>query len=646
MARAAILGNGNLTVGLDESGLVHDFYFPHVGQDNLTTARSMHHKIGVWVNGNFSWTDDSNKWSCRTELSECSLKANSVFSSIDGQVSIHTIDFVDHKYNFFGRKFYVKNNSDQDLEVRLFLHQVFQISSYSRSDTALYVPVKHYIYNYHGKNCLLISGKSGGESFDQFAVGSYGIEGKKGTYVDAEDGELSGSLVEHAGVDSVIRFKLNIDPGQQKEINYWIVADNSQQGCEQTNNLLLDRFDERLESTDTFWADWLSKSDNFRQTLDDKYKSLFNKSLLLIKAHCDKDGGVIASCDSSIYNYGRDYYNYVWPRDGALALMPLVELGYFDEAKKFIKFCVDVCTDQGYLMHKYQPDKSVGSTWHSLVQNGKPELAIQEDETAILIVLIHKYLEKSGDEDFVRDVYENFVIKAANFMCNYIDPATSLPHGSYDLWEQTFMTSTYTTAVVYRALKCAEDLAVRFGIESSSQKYSSVAEKILQNFNVFVNPDDNTLRKGFVYSDSEDKLGFDNTLDASSFYGIMSFLRNEDLTDVLALTISEVEKKLLNQASAVGVSRYPGDGYFRANDSLPANAWRIATLWLAQYYLQNDRTEDAKVLIDVVQNSSTSSDILSEQVSSLDGLPVSVAPLVWSHAEYLNTMIQFNKKTP
>ena len=36
-------------------------------------------------------------------------------------------------------------------------------------------------------------------------------------------------------------------------------------------------------------------------------------------------------------------------------------------------------------MHKYRPDKSLGSSWHPWVRNGKPELPIQEDETALVI---------------------------------------------------------------------------------------------------------------------------------------------------------------------------------------------------------------------------------------------------------------------
>lgn len=58
VGRPVMLGNGSLTVGLGEFGLVHDFYYPYVGLDNLTTARSMRHKIGVWVDGRFSWLDD------------------------------------------------------------------------------------------------------------------------------------------------------------------------------------------------------------------------------------------------------------------------------------------------------------------------------------------------------------------------------------------------------------------------------------------------------------------------------------------------------------------------------------------------------------------------------------------------------------
>ena len=51
----------------------------------------------------------------------------------------------------------------------------------------------------------------------------------------------------------------------------------------------------------------------------------------------------------------------------------------------------------GYLMHKYQPDRAIGSTWHPLVHGRSKELAIQEDETAGVIFMIGEYLEASQD---------------------------------------------------------------------------------------------------------------------------------------------------------------------------------------------------------------------------------------------------------
>jgi hypothetical protein len=95
--------------------------------------------------------------------------------------------------------------------VRLFLHQAFQISRAGRGDTALYVPDGNYMLDYKGWCSLLIYAQNeAGQPFDQFAVGNYGIEDKEGTFRDAEDGILSGNLVEHGGVDSVVRCSAQI----------------------------------------------------------------------------------------------------------------------------------------------------------------------------------------------------------------------------------------------------------------------------------------------------------------------------------------------------------------------------------------------------------------------------------------------------
>lgn len=340
MSRPVILGNGQLTVGLNENGLVHDFYYPYVGLDNLTTARSNDHKIGVWVDGKFSWVGSDN-WIITINFETNALVSIVQMHNKDLRISLLLQDFVDHEFNMFCRKMTITNEADSPRDIRIFMHQVFEISRRGRGDTALFVPEENYILDYKGRYSLLIYGQSTeGTIFDQFAIGNYGIEGKEGTYKDAEDGELSGSPVEHGGVDSVLRFPCSLGANASMGLDYWIIAADSQYSAEQIHHTIKDDgLEKRLAETKHFWHEWLSPAVKVIESADQELVDATKKSLMVIKAHIDKRGGIIASCDSSIYNYGRDYYSYVWPRDGAYAIWPLIRLGYQEEPKKFFEFC-------------------------------------------------------------------------------------------------------------------------------------------------------------------------------------------------------------------------------------------------------------------------------------------------------------------
>lgn len=377
-----MLSNGSLAVGLNEQGLVHDFYYPYIGLDNLTTARSVHHKIGIWIDGVFSWVDE--RWEVSVDFENDALISNITLINADLQVELHCIDFVDNNVNAFGRNITVKNLADSSREVRLFMHQVFQISANGRADTALYQPDGNFIIDYKGRFSLLVYAQTNEKSFEQFAIGSYGVEDKMGTYIDAEDGELSGSAVEHGGVDSVLGTTQRLEAQASFPVEYWVIAADSQYNAEKIHKVIKKKGLTSLQdSTRSFWKEWLAVAQPVIEKLEGKYQNPVKKSLLIIKSHIDKHGGIIASCDSSIYNYGRDYYSYVWPRDGAFSIWPLIRLGYSEEPKKFLEFCRDIISQDGYMMHKYQPDKAIGSTWHPLLNNQHSELGIQEDENGI-----------------------------------------------------------------------------------------------------------------------------------------------------------------------------------------------------------------------------------------------------------------------
>jgi GH15 family glucan-1,4-alpha-glucosidase len=635
VGRQVILSNGNLLVGLDDFATVHDFYYPYVGQENLTTARNLNHKIGVWVDGKFSWIDDGS-WRIDIDFEAEALISNITAVNDGLKITLKLQDFVDYHYPVLGRQIEVGNLSSTQREVRIFMHQAFQISRAGRSDTALYVPDGPYLLDYKGWSSLLIYMQDANKTpFDQFAVGNYGIEGKEGTFKDAEDGELSGSLVEHGGVDSVIRSSLILDNGQSSKLSYWVVAADSQTDAEKIHKAIQKSgLEDRLEATRRWWGDWLAQAGSRLES--GRYTTLAKKSLMLVKGHQDRHGGLIASSDSSIYNYGRDYYNYVWPRDGAYTLMPLIELGYKDEPKKFFQFCIDTMNPAGYMMHKYQPDRSIGSTWHPLLHLNRPELPIQEDETAIVLYAINRYFEVSKDEDYIRSIYTKFIQPCSDFMSGFMD-VTNLPHASYDLWEERFATFTYTSYVTLAALEAAAGIANKLGKHDDHEKWTAAAERLKRGLPQLVN-DDGAFRKSILLK-PDLELEYDDTIDASSFYGAFIYGSQDE---AVPRSVRRVEDSLMSSSAIGGVPRYENDNYFRKHDKSLGNPWIITTLWLAQYYIKLGDRQKAAELIDWTLARASNSGMLAEQADPDTGIAVGVCPLVWSHSTFVETIIMLN----
>jgi len=104
-------------------------------------------------------------------------------------------------------------------------------------------------------------------------------------------------------------------------------------------------------------------------------------------------------------------------------------------------------------------------------------------------------------------------------------------------------------------------------------------------------------------------------------------------------TFKVIEDELLNKSPSGGVPRYEHDNYFASQPQYLGNPWFVTTLWLAQYYLQLARNPDAAQLMEWTLSHALPSGVLSEQINPTDGSPLSVTPLVWSHAETINTLL-------
>lgn len=639
MGRPVVLSNGQLFVGLDEAGLVHDFYYPYVGLENLTNARNSQHKIGVWAGNAFSWVNNDD-WEITVDFEEEALISNVTMRSDALKVTIHSNDFVDPEFNAFIRHLTITNDADHEQDIRVFMHQVFQISRAGRADTALFVPDDNYILDYKGRCCLLSAGKHTDDGdFDQFAVGNYGIEGKAGTYKDAEDGELSGNAVEHGGVDSILRFRRQVAAGKSFGVDYWVVAADSQPDAEVIHaRIKYFSVESRLQNAREYWRNWITPALDRIQAIPEERRKLIKKSLLIIKAHCDERGSILASGDSSIFNYGRDYYCYCWPRDAAYAIWPLIRLDIFDEARAFFEFARSTMHRDGYLMHKYQPDRSIGSTWHPLVHGRRRELAIQEDETATVLFMLGEYYRSSKDIRLIEGFYDTFIEPAATFLSKFIDESTGLPHASYDLWEQKFLTSTYTVCTVIAALETANELGTICGHPDDASRWKRAADAMRSHLDTLYSSEKGYFRKGFLLEENGD-LTYDDTLDISSLYGLYMYVQLPLDDQQMQSTFEQIRQRLYETSPLGGVIRYPGDDYFLEKTKYKGNPWVVCTLWLAQYFNALGQRDEAEKLIQWTLDRKLHSGALSEQFDPETGAPLGVAPLVWSHAEFVNTAL-------
>lgn len=646
MPKSLSLGNGNMLICLDEYAQIRDLYFPHVGLENHVATHHLH-RIGVHADGKLRWLSDPSwevKVSSGKDASVGSVKA----VNEELGVALSFSDVVYNEKNIFLRKVKVYNKSDKKRDVKIYFGQEFEISESHSGDTAYFDPFEHSIIHYKGRRVFLVGGAVDGKSFNDYTTGIFEIEGKEGSHIDALDGKLSKNPVEHGRTDSVVGFYVSMEPEEMKEVYYWIaVAETLPEARKLQNYVLLKTPAHLIKSTEDFWRAWISKYEFNFYGLDESIILLFNRSLFNVRAHTGNNGSIIASSDSDMLQGGRDTYSYVWPRDAAYCAMALDGTGDSNIVRKFFSFCNDVVTEDGYLMHKYRPDKSLGSSWHPWERNGKIELPIQEDETAVVIYSLWKHYQIARDLEFIESIYNSLIEKAAVFMVEHRDKNTGLPKPSYDLWEEKFGVHTYTASSVYGGLIATANFAELLGKDLDAVHYRKIAEEIKEGILKYLyNEEEGVFYKMVNFIDGEPKI--DKTLDMSSVYGIYAFGVLPEDDKRVEKAIENVEKRLKCNTSVGGVVRYEGDKYYLRSSEVPGNPWFITTLWLAQYHIaraeKESDLEKVKEWLSWTTKHSLPSGVLSEQLDPHTGEQISAAPLAWSHAEFVITIIKYLDK--
>jgi glucoamylase len=670
MPRDLPIGNERLLVLFDDDYVLRDLYYPNVGKENH--AGGYPFRFGVFVGGQFSWVRRDTGWAIERRYERDTLLTDVVCTHQGLGIELRCTDAVDFHETLLVRKVRIVNRAAEEREVRLYWHHDFRISESDVGDTAAYDPATRTVTHYKGWRYFLVNvsvdGKAG---IERFAIGQKGTPGKEGTWRDAEDdGNLGMNPIAQGAVDSVVEAVARVGGRGEHTVYYWCCAakvwEGAWDGAKELNRKVVHRGPESfLERTRAWWKLWVGKEPTEFAGLPPSLVDLYKRSLLIIATQIDEGGGIVAANDSDIIHFARDTYSYVWPRDGALVSHALDMAGYPEKTLKFFHFCADVLTPHGYLLHKYNPDKSLASSWHPWIapavmpaggttqadlRLGAAQLPIQEDETALVLWAMWRHFQRYRDIDAMKPLYGRLVRKAADFMVQYREPHTGLPAPSYDLWEERRGILTFTCAAVYGGLVAAAEFAHAFGDADPAGRYAHAAREIrLAMERHLWRPElDRFARMIQVAADGG--ITVDPVLDAS-LYGTFAFGAYPPDDPRVEATMKAVRDRLWVKTDVGGLARYEGDYYHAVSQDLPrvpGNPWFICTMWLALHIVHKaksiDELQEAVTILEWVDAHKLPSGVLAEQVHPFTNAPMSVSPLTWSHATFVDVVQSYLEK--
>lgn len=604
--RVGVVGNGHLLVNIDSMANITDIYYPYVGMENQSNGRGVD-MIIVSDGSTYSFASFSPKYRY--------LNSSMIFetSAANTDLSLTSQDFVDPDLPIFYRIVNVMSNKEKQVSI----YFINKIALYGNEigDTAFYDPKSKSIIHYKSKRYLAFKLIGQEEGNIIFTVGKGEIDW------DVKDDTLEGNpIAQGKDVRSILGYRLRLRSGKPSKVYYTLWLGKT---LEEVRALSpkVDRtsIEASFARSYLLWSNWLRSSKSFQ--VPEELERLVNASLFVIRAHMSDNGAIIASSDYSLVKIYGDGYFYCWPRDASYVAHALDLAGYGDLAVRVYRFLASLPNQGGALYHKYNSDGTLASSWHPWYMNGREILPIQEDETAMAVWAIATHFSIYRDFDNMVQLYKSFVRPAMKFMLSYTEDG--LPRPSFDLWEERYGIHLHTVATVYGALFVGSELAEAMGDRGLAVDAKDAAKQIKEKVRsrmIF----GNRLVRRLDENGNVDPV-VDSSLYASFFFGLFN-----PRDPIVINTMNLVEERL---RIGGGIVRYENDPY-QKRKSYP-NPWIITTLWLSEYKSMLGDKEAARAYLQWVASHGTASGMLPEQVDPESGEPVSVVPLVWSHAELI-----------
>lgn len=621
----AIIGNQNILASFTKQGEMLRLLYPTRDYKQMIDF----FRVGLKINDSrlVYLHDDINNIYMQQYEEDTNILNTEILNTYFNLKVVQT-DYASIKENVLVRKYMFTNENTIDLNLNFLVHSSLtsspenRVSGMCRNDALIQ-------YNHEYMLC----------TFSKEKLLSSQINNSK---ANIEDGKIWDKDYVGMSANSSISYDLGtLKPNETREFELYIFIEDSKIGLDNLEKTI-DRirkidFRTEYEAVKKYWKKYVKDHNGLELDLAEtpknrKIKQIYTRTILLYSLLVNHETGGISAAvevDENLKQCGG--YQYCWPRDAVFTTTAMDILKMKKEVEKFYKsFCKNTQSRNGMWEQRFFTDGRLAPCW-----------GYQIDETASVIVGVYNHYKVIEDKKFLKDNLK-MCEKAINFLKKYVEDIfqeTNKCGISYDLWEEYEGVNLYAVSSIFASfnamIKIYEELKEEFTKNRVKQENVNKEKEMLRNLSV-------TLREYILknfYDESKKSLVRnleDKTLDISILGTVIPFE-----------LFSPKDKKILNTVERINMTlrTYTG-GYkrFETDTYREGKPWIIATLWIAEYYLEIGEKQKAKECFDFVIKTSTEHGFLAEQVNNSTMQPDWVIGLGWSHAMFIETLKKMIEK--
>ena len=621
----AIIGNQNILASFTKQGEMLRLLYPTRDYKQMIDF----FRVGLKINDSrlVYLHDDINNIYMQQYEEDTNILNTEILNTYFNLKVVQT-DYASIKENVLVRKYKFTNENTIDLNLNFLVHSSLtsspenRVSGMCRNDALMQ-------YNHEYMFC----------TFSKEKLLSSQINNSK---ANIEDGKIWDKDYVGMSANSSISYDLGtLKPNETREFELYIFIEDSKIGLDNLEKTI-DRirkidFKTEYEAVKKYWKKYVKDHNGLELDLAEtpknrKIKQIYTRTILLYSLLVNHETGGISAAvevDENLKQCGG--YQYCWPRDAVFTTTAMDILKMKKEVEKFYKsFCKNTQSRNGMWEQRFFTDGRLAPCW-----------GYQIDETASVIIGVYNHYKVIEDKKFLKDNLK-MCEKAINFLKKYVEDIfqeTNKCGISYDLWEEYEGVNLYAVSSIFASfnamIKIYEELKEEFTKNRVKQENVNKEKETLRNLSV-------TLREYILknfYDESKKSLVRnleDKTLDISILGTVIPFE-----------LFSPKDKKILNTVERINMTlrTYTG-GYkrFETDTYREGKPWIIATLWIAEYYLEIGEKQKAKECFDFVIKTSTEHGFLAEQINNNTMQPDWVIGLGWSHAMFIETLKKMIEK--